>query len=58
MAERPTFEGFKRKALKTPEVKAAYDGAAAAYAMKRNMIALRTAASRCRGSLPSLRAPC
>ena len=44
MAKRPTFEAFKAKALKDPEVKAAYDELAPAYAMKREMIALRTAA--------------
>ena len=38
MTDRPTFEGFKSKALKNPDVKAAYDEAAPAYAMKREML--------------------
>ena len=43
MTDRPTFESFKGKALKIPDVKTAYDEAAPAFAMKRNMIAMRTA---------------
>lgn len=39
--ERPTFKAFKDEALKRPDVKAAYDEAAPAYAMKRDMIAMR-----------------
>ncbi len=39
MAKRPTFESFKKKALKDPAVKAEYDALAPAYAMKRDMIA-------------------
>ena len=43
MADRPTFEDFKGRALKNPDVKTAYDEAAPAYAMKRDMIAMRKA---------------
>lgn len=43
MADRPTFEDFKDRALKNPDVKTAYDEAAPAYAMKRDMIAMRKA---------------
>ena len=46
MADRPTFESFKEKALNDPEVRAAYDEAAPAFAMKRDMIAMRTAAGK------------
>ena len=46
MADRPTFESFKEKALNDPEVRAAYDEAAPALAMKRDMIAMRTAAGK------------
>ncbi len=41
MAKRPTFESFKQKALKDPAVKAEYEALAPAYAMKRDMIAMR-----------------
>ncbi len=41
MAKRPTFEEFRKQALKNREVKAAYDEAAPVYAMKRDMIAMR-----------------
>lgn len=41
MAKRPTFESFKKKALKDPAVKAEYHALAPAYAMKRDMIAMR-----------------
>lgn len=44
MADRRTFEQFRDKALANAKVKAAYDGQAAAFAMKRRMIALRKAA--------------
>ena len=43
MTKRPTFKDFKKQALKNPDVKAAYDEAAPAYAMKREMIAMRKA---------------
>ena len=46
MTDRPTFESFKDKALKNADVKAAYDEAAPAFAMKRDMIAMRTAAGK------------
>lgn len=41
--KRPTFDEFKKEALKNPDVKAAYDEVAPAYAMKRDMIAMRKA---------------
>ena len=41
--DRPTLKDFKEQALKKPEVKSAYDELAPAYAMKRDMIALRKA---------------
>ena len=41
MSKRPTIEGFRKKALQNPEVKAEYDALAAAFEMKRQMIALR-----------------
>lgn len=43
MTKRPTFKDFKKQALKNPDVKAAYDEAVPAYAMKREMIAMRKA---------------
>ena len=43
MAKRPAFKEFKEEALKKPEVKAAYEELAPAYAMKRDMIAMRKA---------------
>jgi DNA-binding XRE family transcriptional regulator len=43
MANRPTFKAFKDKALRNPEVKAIYDELAPAYALKRDMIAMRKA---------------
>ena len=54
MTDRPTFEGFRSKALKNPAVKAAYDEAAPAYAMKRDMIVMRTAASKTREQMAEL----
>ncbi len=41
--QRPTFKAFKNEALHNPEVKAAYNELAPAYAMKRDMIAMRKA---------------
>ena len=43
MTDRPTLREFKDQALKNPDVKAAYDELAPAYAMKRDMIAMRKA---------------
>ena len=43
MTDRPTLREFKDQALKNPDVKAAYDEVAPAYAMKRDMIAMRKA---------------
>ena len=43
MTDRPTLKDFKDEALKNPDVKAAYNEAAPAYAMKRDMIAMRKA---------------
>ncbi len=54
MADRPTFRDFKRKALKNTAVKAAYDEAAPAFAMKRNMIAIRTAAGKTQKQMAEL----
>lgn len=41
MSKRPAIEGFREKALKNPEVRAEYGALAAAFEMKRQMIALR-----------------
>src|SRR5262245_8151485 len=41
---RRTFEQFRKKALRRPDVKAEYDALAPAFEMKRQMIALRKAA--------------
>lgn len=41
MTERPTLKEMREKALKNPEVKAAYDALSPAFEMKRQMIALR-----------------
>lgn len=41
MTKRPTFAKFKKKALANPKVKKEYDALAAAFDMKRQMIALR-----------------
>ena len=38
---RPTFEQFRKKALKKPGVKAEYEALGPAFEMKRQMIALR-----------------
>lgn len=43
MVKRPTFEEFRKQALKNREVRAAYDEGAPIYAMKRDMIAMRKA---------------
>ena len=43
MAKRPKLKDFKDEALKNPEVAAAYNEAAPAYALKRDMIAMRKA---------------
>ena len=43
MSDRPTFKDFRDKALKDLHVKTAYDELAPAYAMKRDMIAMRKA---------------
>lgn len=39
--KRPAFKDFREKALKNPKVKAEYDSLAAAFHVKRQMIALR-----------------
>lgn len=41
MTKRPSFEGFKKKALKDSGVKAKYDELSSVYEMKRQMIAMR-----------------
>ena len=40
-AKRPAFKDLREKALKNPKVKAEYDSLAAAFHVKRQMIALR-----------------
>lgn len=54
MTDRPTFKSFKTKALKNPDVKATYDEVAPAYAMKRDMIAMRTAAGKTQEQMAEL----
>jgi DNA-binding XRE family transcriptional regulator len=54
MTDRPTFEGLKKKALQRPDVKAAYEGVAPAFAMKRNMIAMRMAAGKTQEQMAEL----
>lgn len=54
MTDRPAFKSFKAKALKFPDVKAAYDDAAPACAMKRDMIAMRTAAGKTQEQMAEL----
>ena len=44
VAERPTFEEFRDKALARPKVRAEYDALSAAFEMKRRTIAMRKAA--------------
>ena len=39
--KRPTFDKFRQKALKNPDIKAEYDSLSTAFEMKRQMIALR-----------------
>ncbi len=43
MSDRPTIKAFKDEALRNPDVKAAYDDVAPAYALKRDLIAMRKA---------------
>ncbi len=43
MSDRPTFKAFRDKALDNPDVRAAYEELAPAYAMKKRMIAMRKA---------------
>lgn len=43
MTDRPTLRDFKDEALKDTDVRDAYNEAAPAYAMKRDMIAMRKA---------------
>lgn len=54
MIDRPAFEDFRDKALKNPNVKAAYDDAAPAFAMKRDMIAMRTKAGKTQEQMAEL----
>jgi len=54
MSKRPTIEGFRKKALQTPEVKVEYDALAAAFEMKRQMIALRKKAGLTQGQMAEL----
>ena len=41
MTERPTLKKMRAKALKKPEVKAAYDALSSSFEMKRQMITMR-----------------
>ena len=41
MTKRPTFEQFRKKALKKPGVKAEYEALSTLFEMKRQMIAMR-----------------
>ena len=41
MSKRPTIEGFRKKALQNPDVRAEYDALAATFEMKRQMVAMR-----------------
>jgi DNA-binding XRE family transcriptional regulator len=41
MANRPTLDTMRKKALQDPKVKAEYDALSAAFEMKRQMVALR-----------------
>ena len=41
---RPTLAGFKKKALKNPEVREEYEALSPAYDLRRKLIALRKAA--------------
>ena len=54
MTNRPTLKGFKNKALKNSDVKTAYDEAAPAYAIKRDMIAMRAAAGKTQEQMAEL----
>lgn len=54
MTDRPTFESLKGKALKISDVRVAYDEAAPVFAMKRNMIAMRTAAGKTQEQMAEL----
>ncbi len=54
MTNRPTLEGFKGEALNNPDVKAAYEKAAPAFAIKRNMIAMRAAAGKTQEQMAEL----
>ncbi len=54
MTKRPAFKDFRDKALKNPKVKAAYDAAAPAHAMKRDMIAMRMAAGKTQAEMAEL----
>ncbi len=54
MNKRPTFEQFRDKALKNPDVQAEYDALSAAFEMKRRMIALRKAAGLTQAQMAAL----
>jgi DNA-binding XRE family transcriptional regulator len=54
MADRPTLKDMRAKALKNPDVKAAYDETAPAFAMKRNMIAMRLTAGKTQQQMAEL----
>ena len=54
MNDRPTFKSFRDKALQNPDVRVAYDDAAPAFAMKRDMIAMRLAAGKTQEQMAEL----
>ena len=54
MTNRPTFKAMRDKALKRPGVKTAYDHAAPTFAVKRELIAMRTAAGKTQEQMAEL----
>lgn len=54
MTDRPTLKDMRAKALKNPVVKAAYDETTPAFAMKRNMIAMRLEAGKTQAQMAEL----
>ena len=54
MTKRPAFKAFRKKALRDPAVKAAYDSLAPVYDMKRRMIAMRLEAGKTQEEMANL----
>lgn len=54
MSKRPTIEGFRKKALKNPEVREEYESLSAAFEMKRRMIAMRKGAGKTQSDMAEL----